>query len=823
MPLWNPYIYCGSPQIANPSPGIFYFPNLFFLFLSYSKALALIQMFHQLVAFAAGFLLARLLNFSRAAGVVVGLVLALSGYFFTLPSNYTLPGTFCWGALALYALAKISVERRAHAHGGNLGLPVTENKYAYLGYVVLATFSVHLMLMAGRPEIYVPFFIMFVCMVLLMVLKFVHLDNFDGQDSLRFRWSTAFFQCLAIGLAVLLSTPMMLPVYEWSKLSPRSGGLDFKQIFYWSCNWYDYLGMVFNQPLGDLQQPDLKFAHLVASRSAYYPFLPSAYIGPVALTLVFYGMADKTFVQRYYAFSAAVVAILLSMGSYGPLSSFLVKSVPFFAVLRYPVKLLIFVIFFMAIVAGRGLHFIAAGKTSKVAAGLTIGFWSLATACGAIMLVMPQYWSYLFTAAPPAFFRVLGQPLLITSLIGLLLSAVIAFRYRLKLNDSQSITLIIIAALIGSMAVPAFQSRQKTVAPGYFEKDGLLVGKLKAFVAAEQKNKPAPSNAAVLPPRAVTVYFDPIKVPAEYAHAGTVNGERYMQYCRELLLPNTNIDRHWPLTYGYESAETKDYRTTFLNTLHCSHIDIENSEDESLARFCKITSTVYLASQIVGVDQKGPVRLLNPRWFNKIEEDKANNLRLYRVNESLPRAYLASGWIKCEQKQVISRIFDGPDWPARLTLIEPTETIKPDKNADDVRFDSGIAPGEAVLPSAISCDADAGTQNVNLADFSNVSFLQDQAEHVALSVNCPADSLVVLNDRYYPGWRATIDSVPATIYRANGFMRAVYVTKGKHLIEFDYLPDSLRYGFYLAAFALTIVCVLLGFFLWVPVRRLLRI
>lgn len=828
MPLWNPYIYCGSPQIANPSPGIFYLPNVFFVFFSYSKALALVQIFHQLIAFIAGFLLARLLGFSRSACIVVGLILALSGYFFTLPSNYTLPGTFCWGTLALYALAKISVERRAQAYGTALNLPVSKNKHAYLGYVVLATISAHLMLMAGRPEVYVPWFIMFGCLVLLMVLRFVHLDNYGSDDSLKFRLNIAFFQCLALGLAVLLSTPMMLPVYEWSKLSPRSGGLDFKQIFYWSCNWYDYLGMVFNQPLGDLQQPDLKYAYLVASRSAYYPFLPSAYIGPVALTLVFYGMADKSFSQRYYAFTAAVVAILLAMGSNGPLSVLLVKSVPFFAVLRYPVKLLVFVIFFLAILAGRGLHFIAAGKTSKVAAGLTLGFWSLATVCGATMMILPQYWQYLFSAAPPAFFRVLGQPLLATSIIGLLLAAVIAFRYRLKLVDSQSITLIIIAALVGSMAVPAFQTRQKTVADGYFEKEGLLVGKLKALVAAEKPVKSQSSNAVpVLQPRLVTVYFDPIKVPAGYSYTSTVNGDRYMQYCRELLLPNTNIDRHWPLTYGYESAETKDYRTTFLNTLHCSNIDIKNSEDEALARFCKITSTVYLASQIVGVDKKGPVRLLNSRWFKKLDEDTVNNLRLYKVNESLPRAYLASGWIKCEQKQVISRIFDGPDLPGRVTMIEPKEVLKPDKSDDDMKVDSGIAAGEAALPSLDSYKAGATDQsaqsNGTKGSSAIVSILQDQPEHVALSVNCAEDSLVVLNDRYYPGWKALIDSVPATIYRANGFMRAVYVTKGKHLVEFDYAPDSLRYGVYLAALAFSVTLLLATIYLWIPLRRLFRI
>jgi hypothetical protein len=96
-PLWNPYIYCGSPQLANPSPGMFYFPNFLFVAFSYSTALALIQFFHQLVAFAGSYLFSRMLRFSVASASFVGLTIALSGYFFSLPANYTLPATFAWG------------------------------------------------------------------------------------------------------------------------------------------------------------------------------------------------------------------------------------------------------------------------------------------------------------------------------------------------------------------------------------------------------------------------------------------------------------------------------------------------------------------------------------------------------------------------------------------------------------------------------------------------------------------------------------------------------------------------------------------------------
>jgi len=325
----------------------------------------------------------------------------------------------------------------------------------------------------------------------------------------------------------------------------------------------------------------------------------------------------------------------------------------------------------------------------------------------------------------------------------------------------------------------------------------------------------------ILPPRLLTVYFDPIKVPAEYSSRATVNGERYMQYCREMLLSNTNIDRRWPITYGYESAETKDYRTTFLDALHRSHIDAEQATDDELARFCKITSTVYVASQIVGVDKKGLTRELNALLFEKVDEDKHANLRLYRVKETLPRAYIASGWIKCDQVTVIKRIIQGPALSGTITMIEPGESLKHSGDGSDqhaLNIASGITPGEAPLPIGTQFNAD----RVQNSTESKVSLLLDQNEHVAISVNAESDSFVVLTDRFYPGWKAAVDSIPATIYRANGFMRAVYVSKGRHLIEYEYQPQSLEHGFWLAGAALLTTIVMLLIFLFKPLNSIIK-
>jgi hypothetical protein len=52
----------------------------------------------------------------------------------------------------------------------------------------------------------------------------------------------------------------------------------------------------------------------------------------------------------------------------------------------------------------------------------------------------------------------------------------------------------------------------------------------------------------------------------------------------------------------------------------------------------------------------------------------------------------------------------------------------------------------------------------------------------------PEDRFLVLNERYYPGWRATIDGRPAEIYATNVLMRGIVVPAGATVVELQYVP-----------------------------------
>ena len=54
--------------------------------------------------------------------------------------------------------------------------------------------------------------------------------------------------------------------------------------------------------------------------------------------------------------------------------------------------------------------------------------------------------------------------------------------------------------------------------------------------------------------------------------------------------------------------------------------------------------------------------------------------------------------------------------------------------------------------------------------------------------------MLLLNDKYDPNWRVTVDGKPAELLRCNFLMRGVYLEPGAHTVTFDFsLPNKPLY------------------------------
>jgi len=75
-----------------------------------------------------------------------------------------------------------------------------------------------------------------------------------------------------------------------------------------------------------------------------------------------------------------------------------------------------------------------------------------------------------------------------------------------------------------------------------------------------------------------------------------------------------------------------------------------------------------------------------------------------------------------------------------------------------------------------------------------VKIIEYGKNHVSISSNLDKDSLVVISDSYYPGWKAKIDGKQTEILAANINSRAVVTPKGKHIIQYSYEPPRWHFA-----------------------------
>ena len=77
--------------------------------------------------------------------------------------------------------------------------------------------------------------------------------------------------------------------------------------------------------------------------------------------------------------------------------------------------------------------------------------------------------------------------------------------------------------------------------------------------------------------------------------------------------------------------------------------------------------------------------------------------------------------------------------------------------------------------------------------------------HIVASVQMQTPGLVVLADRWDPGWRASWNGQPVNILQVNYALRGVVLPSGGGTLEFTYRPGSLIVGLWVAGFAVVIL------------------
>lgn len=793
LPLWNPYLYCGMSQIAVSSPDMFYPLNCFFLFLSYSQALSMVLLVHQLILGIGTFLLVRSFGWGTAPGVAASLILTFCGYACTLTCNHTLVTTACWLPLIFWSTRAIifSCERG--------------RKMETRWLAILCAVSLCMCLACGRPEIALP------GLALLGALVVRDLARATACGALK-------WQITALLTGFLIGALPLIPLSEWIPLSPRSKGLNLTQVLMWSTNWYDWLTVVFVCPFGDLQVLGADYLNLVTTRPVFLPFVPSLYIGPIAFSLAVWGLLDSKWRWRPPLLVMLSVFVLICLGEFTPIGVWLVEHVHAFSMFRYPIKTFFFVEFLLAICAARGLMRFEKDDIGKRSENAVLIAWIFSFVVSLAFLAMyaagkPLTLPKPYAEVPAGAERMLGTSILFGSVIGMV-PYVVSRLVRAEKILRENALLMLVALLAGNLLAAAFSTSQMTTLEKFFQHRSGLARELHEL----QPRNPGSG-------RLLAAYFDPVHCPSNYrTYPGAPWTPSFYQYCREILLANSNVSEHIPEVFGYEACETGWYRNLFFDVLHRSEIALlvrkdgaaeDVTGDWPLYTFSQATATQYVATQIISKDK--PVPKLDPESFKPVFENRDLNVQLYQVIDPLPRAYFTPyfqwtknrDYIKSQILEADSNDFD----PWRDTYVVRGLTTGESENSELRFFGQKIPDPPAEGTPAPQVDG-------NFVE--HVDILVDTPEHVSLSSKSNKAGFIVLLDHFYPGWQALVDGVKRPIHCVNAESRGVYIPAGAHLIEFNYEPESLKGGYLLATIGGAIFAILLWLALWPPTLSMLK-
>lgn len=355
LPVWNPDVGLGLPQLANPILGTLYPPAWVLAFLPFTTGINLLLAAHVALALVTTWRLLRALGAPGWPAVLGGAAFALGGAMLSsLMYGYPVLA-WAWPALAAEGAVRLG---RGEAWRRPVALIALGTGFALLAgdlmaCVVAATMA---LLLAGPAS--------------------------DGSG--RRRRTLVALGGVALGLA--LAAAQIGPTLALLPHSIRSAG-DAGAAGTWSFAPARLLGFFQPQYWGR-QWPQMSYWGWYLSETSLNDgnfFYPSISIGVVPLLLAPLAIgAPRTRRVAIALLVASVVALLLAFGTHLPVHGWLVEHVPGWGLVRYPEKWVLPATLGLALLGGLGLSVLG---RAPLAAAVTAGVLAGLALCGSIAVV----------------------------------------------------------------------------------------------------------------------------------------------------------------------------------------------------------------------------------------------------------------------------------------------------------------------------------------------------------------------------------------------------------------------------------------------------
>ena len=761
LPLWNPHVFGGMPFLAAGQYGVLYPLGLIFYALPVSAAYEWFAVLHLALAALGAFVLLRVLGCGGFGGAVGGLAYGFCGFLVVSLIWPQVVGAAVW----LPWLVLIGELLVRHVEGGRASAALL---VAALALLVGTQF------LAGHVEI--SFYVVF-SLTWYVGLRLI--GALVDRRSPRQVAGAGLWYLLAILLGVGLAAVQLVPFVELAERNFRRGLTTYSEVASYALPARHVLALIMPDFFGNpthhqyFDMFDLVVKRVgqgFASRAIDQPaavfwgiknYVEGAgYVGVVAL-----GFAALALVRpRRPTWILAGLALWSYLLAFGTPLYRLLFALPFFDQLHTPFRWLFPASFALAALAGLG-----ADRLDRVVQATTSGSGhlspttgesrlqvglavaSLTGGCGLVVaLVVAHFWP---------------RPALAIARMLLereeRLRDVFSSPAMLASYEAQSLFLLALG-LLGVGGIVMLSRLAARPAAWRIAGAGLVFLELYAVGASFLSR----SDAALLQHVPPSVLFLRERQEAEgpFRIAGYGNSD--------VLRPNTAMMAGLEDVRGYDSMFLREY-VDYWSLI----------EPPDMLLFNQMSSFRRPASL------RSPfVDLLNVRYVVTTESLSEPGLslvydreiRIYERPTALPRAFLVPS----------SRFV--PDGEAALSILRQPGF---DPRREVILEGQGRSASEAWLGGEVRIE-------------------QYRPNLVTLVSHSPGPGYLVLADSYFPGWQATVDGEPATVYRANHAFRAIEVPAGEHRVVFKYSPTSFRLGLFASFVALIVVALFLGVYLW---------
>lgn len=732
--LWNPYLSLGGTHAGDPAALTWYAPALFlFVLLPDAIAYNYTVILHLIIAAVGMYALARAWQQTRAAACLAALIYAFNGFAVAHLEHLNIVIGLAWLPVIIFFIDQFLTSPPDGASRPNPELtstivlrdapspaPLLQGEGSWstrrVRYIVFSSLALGLQILGGHTQIVLYGGIVWGSLVLLRLVQ-------DWRQGKRAQWLGGVLGCILMTVGGLgIAAIFLAPFVELLGFTARAGGVTYEYATSFSLEPARLVAFLypywFGGNPGSIERGPGSLIEM------------SAYIGIFALALTPFALARRE--GRVYLLGGlAFVGLLLALGKFTPVYS-LLYHLPLFGSVRVPARLLLIVVFALALLAGFGLDQL---RTHKLGSIQNFVLAALSLFC--VLTLAFALIARLGIPLPNSIAQALTNPALLTGLLIGGASAVLMFVWmRGMLSERVRVGLTLLLVFLDLLSF-GWNFRYNFVAP--------------SIVYAE----PSPTAEELMrDPNALVYYWarDETK-QATYLQQGRLDD--YVSISRGGLRQSLPMRFHVRAMQGYGS-ESPNF-ADIVNAIDASRAP----DDRALGMMGGFGANRLLTQSDVSTDA---LSLLA----------QSGGVKLYENRRAQPRALF------------VTNAQSVPDAAAALAALQ-----EPLFDEEQVVVEG--PPAASATP--ITAD---------------VQFLRNEPEAVSLTVQTNGEGYLILNDTFYPGWRAQVDGQPATIYRANALVRAVRVAAGSHTVEFIYDPLSVKLGALISASTLLVLALALA-------------